>query len=54
MNIHDYIVSLRKEAENLRSDWLVSMAEGMCNERMADKLENIADDLEIMVNDGKV
>lgn len=41
-----YINKLRKEAAELRGDYLVSMSEGLRNELLAKRLEEIANDIE--------
>lgn len=41
-----YINKLRKEAEELRNDTLVSMAEGIRNEILAKRLDEIANEIE--------
>lgn len=41
-----YINKLRKEAEDLRNDTMVSMAEGIRNEIIAKRLDEIANDIE--------
>lgn len=50
-SIEDTCLSVRSlmllEAENLRNDTLVSMAEGCCNQEIADKLEAYADMLDV-------
>lgn len=44
-----YITKLRKEAEGLRNDNLVSMVEGIYNEIIAKRLDEIANDIENIV-----
>ena len=44
--IESVIEKMRKEANSLRGDTLVSMRESFTNELIADKLEKYADELE--------
>lgn len=43
--IEEIVEQMLTEAKNLRGDTLVSMAEGFCNERMADEIERWANRL---------
>ncbi|ADM80151.1 hypothetical protein phiAS5_ORF0308 [Aeromonas phage phiAS5] len=44
--IESVIVKMRKEAESLRNDTLVSMREGVTNDIVAKYLDKYADELE--------
>lgn len=48
-NVKAYADRLDEQAKQLRSDTLVSMAEGIFNDRMADELSKIASELRAMI-----